>query len=424
MQSPQNGRRHSGMSRNGSFEANKTHEDYEKFKKEALDTALVRSEIKLADLEIVSEKTVKYQGTYFEMTEDAFQGLIRLCGLNKEAASNFADAFGSQTRIQLLDTLRTALSVKENRSSATIVLNTRTKAVVDIRREASSVLANSTMLGLFEDVMGAQKNMRIKRMALSSNGSIEITAVNDNWAFQIAKLKNEFFHSGLAFINQPHQSIVSPFNERLTCTNGTVYSEKGLSLILKSSSATAVSGFIGQVRQIAGMQEFEEKFKARVIRMMKTVASYAEMKHVYENVLYHLVVDDTEVRRLVDSFIPIKEVQAAYLGAGIEIESNRAMWKRADTNMTVWELVGVLTDLSSHPERYALALKGGDQAVFSLQKQAGQICFKKEYDREYEVPELFDTKTRIDHEFRDEAHSRGFGLDAEESGPSVNDLIL
>ena len=55
--------------------------------------------------------------------------------------------------------------------------------------------------------------------------------------------------------------------------------------------------------------------------------------------------------------------------------------KKAIRSMyTVWELVNKLTDLSSHPLRYGLSLRNGNASIFNLQKVAGELAFKEQYD--------------------------------------------
>jgi hypothetical protein len=392
--------------RRGFFGDTVTAESFDQFKKEALEIRLARHEVLLSDIRVLSDTKLLYAGVNYPMTDEAFGSLVKLLGVNKTVLGNFEGALGKEGRDRILDLMREALSGKGGKNKITMVLNRDKQCIVDFRKDALSVLSNSAYFNLFEDVMNHNNGMHIKRMSMSPNGSVEISVINDNWQFQVARLKDEFFQSGLVFINRPNQTIINSFNERLVCTNGMVVSEGGASITLKSSSSVHLNGFFEQVRNITQNDGLENEFKNRVTRMMKTIASYNEMHAAYTTVKYHLSVEDTGVVELLNSFIPMQEVRREYIvQTGLDIEDHSKYWKKAETSMTVWELVNGLTDISSHPEKYGISLKGGNHAIFSLQKTAGELAFKKEYDLEMEMPRIFDTKTRINKDFEGETES-------------------
>lgn len=392
--------------RRGNFGNDVSQEAYDTFKAGALDNKLIRSKVLLSDIRILAEDKLSLKGVAFKMTDDAFVSLVKVLGLTKGVMGTFESALGKGGRDKIVDLMRVAMSGKEGRSEVTVVLNRTTNAIVDVRRDAMNVLSTESYFQLFEDVMNGHSNMNIKRMSMSQNGSVEIAVVNNSWEFQVAKLNNEFFHSGLVFINKPNQTVINPFMERLVCTNGMVVSETGSSIILKSTDAVQLAGFYEQVRNITDLHGAENEFKARVVRMMKTVASYGEMRHAMTNLKYWLSSEDSQVLQTMNEYLPLNEVRAAYVAAtGMDIENEQRYWKRAETNQTVWQLVNGLTDLSSHPERHGLLLKGGNRAVFELQKVAGELAFKKEYDLEAEMPSIFDTKSRIQRDFEGDAQT-------------------
>lgn len=374
-----------------------TTEKYEAFKKEALGKSLLRQEGALSDLRVESEGRISYKGTKMDITNDAFGSLVKVLGLNKTVMGNFDKALGKGAQTELIDVMRTALAGNEAKNKVTLVMNAQTGAIVDFRKSAGSVLSNSAFFNLFEDVMNKHSNMNIKRMSIAANGAVDITAINPGWEFQVARLSDEIFHSGLAFGNKYNQSIISPFTERLVCTNGMVIQEKGMSLELKGSSASDLSTFLGAVRSIADVSFFENEFKGRVNRMANTVASYEEMHHAYTNIKHWLSVEDSEAMSTINEQLPLQEVRADYLRAGLDIENEKKVtWRKAETPMSIWEVTNVVTDLASHPEAYGLTMRGENtRGVLALQKLAGELAFKKEYDHEGSIPSIFNTRERI-----------------------------
>ena len=373
-----------------------TTEKYEAFKKEALGKSLLRVPAQLSDIKILTEDRIEYLGTKMEMTNDAFGSLVKLLGLNKTVMGNFENALGKGAKQDLMDLMRAALA-GGTKNDIALVANAKTGAIVDFRKNVGSVLSNSAFFDLFEDVMNKHSNMSIKRMNIAPNGELDITAINPGWEFQVARLSDEIFHSGLAFGNKYNQTIISPFNERLVCTNGMVIQEKGMSIMLQGGSSNEISGFLTAVRGIADVNFFENEFKARINRMSNTVASYGEMHHAYTNIKHWLTVEDTEAMSIINEQLPLLDVRADYLRNGFDIEDGaKALWKKAETPMTVWEVANVVTDLASHPEAYGLTMKGdNNRGILALQKLAGELSFKKEYDQEGTIPSIFNTRDRI-----------------------------
>jgi len=368
-----------------------TDEQYNAFKEKALHNGIVRRTVSFGDIHLVSDKIVEYSGVKFEMSEEAFKSLVKMCGMSNGQLEKINTALGEKTGAKLLDMMKVAMSGIPGKSTLCMLINRTTCKVVDFTKAAESVLSNSAFFKLFEDVMNNHTGMSIKNMALTENGNVQLSVINDNWEFNIGGLNDEYFNSGLVFINTPSSTIINPFNERLVCTNGMVVASEGLSLILKNSDPTHMNGFFDSVRNLKGVLNFEQEFKRRVIRMMDTQASFAELIEVRRSVEYHVAnTNDPEVRATIESFVPKMEVERAFLAHLINLsEQDKKTQKKIRTMLTVWDLVNKLTDLSSHPQRYGLTLKEGNSSIFQLQREAGTLAFKDQYDLECQIAQIF-----------------------------------
>jgi len=370
---------------------NFTADQYDAFKERALHNGIIRKTISFGDFRLLTDKLIEYAGTQFEITEDAFKSLVKLCGLSNGQLDKINTALGEKTSHKLLEMMQVAMSGIPGKNTLCMLVNKTTCKVVDFTKAAESVLSNNAFFALFEDVMNNQSGMRIKNMALTENGNVEISVLNDNWEFNVGGLNDEYFNSGLVFINTPSSTIINPFNERLTCTNGMVVATEGLSLILKNSDPTHVNGFFDAVRNLSGVLNFEKEFKMRVLRMMDTQASYAELIDVRKAVESQVAnMEDPFIRSTVESFIPKMEVERAFMLHKINlIDHDKKTYKKIRTMLTVWDLVNKLTDLSSHPQQYGLSLNNGNASMFMLQREAGTLAFKEQYDLECQVKQIF-----------------------------------
>lgn len=368
-----------------------TTDQYNAFKDKALNNGVIRRTLSYKDIELVSDKILKYGGVDFVMTEEAFKALVRMCGLSTGQLEKINSALGEKTSHKLIQMMQVAMAGVPGKNTLCMLVNKVNCKVVGFSKAAESTLSNNAFFKLFEDVMNNHSGMQIKNMALTENGNVELSVLNKNWEFNVGGLNDEYFNSGLVFINTPGATIINPFNERLVCTNGMVVASEGLSLILKNTDKDHVNGFFDAVRNLKGVLNFEQEFKRRVLRMMDTQASYAELLDVRKHVEYHVAnKQDPDTRSTIESFIPKIEVERAFMTHLINLsEVDTKTHKKIRTMLTVWDLVNKLTDLSSHPQRYGLTLSEGTSSIFQLQRAAGELSFKDQYDLECQIKQIF-----------------------------------
>lgn len=371
---------------------NQSGANYQSFKEKALNNTILRKTIAFSDFEILDEQTVFYAGNKLLMTETAFKNLVGLIGITSQSFKNLNAQLGDKATKSLISLMKESKAKMQDKNTVCICIDTKSLQVVNFLKNATGVLSNKAFFGLFEDVMQNHTGMEIKNMSITAEGNVEISVINNNWEFNVGNFKEEYFKSGLVFINTPDCTIVNPFNERLTCTNGMVVSEKGMSLILKNADNAQKNAFFDQVRNIPNLANFEMEFKKRISVMMQTVASYAELKEARTNAEYCIAnMADPDVSRMVESFLPTREVWQAFMAHQIDLgKLDHKHYSKIRTPFTVWELVNKMTDLSSHPKKYGFVLKEGNASMFMLQREAGALAFKQPaYDLESPVKQIF-----------------------------------
>jgi len=368
-----------------------TDDQYNAFKKRALNHSIVRKVTALSSLTLIDDKYIGYAGVNFEMTPDAFKALIKILGLSNGFVETISKNLGENVTAKLLSMMKTALGATEDKNKVCLLIDQKSSKIVGFTKSASTVLSNNAFFSLFEETMNNHSGMNIKNMGITEAGNIELSVTNDKWEFNVGGLNDEYFKSGLVFINTPNSTIVNPFNERLVCTNGLISPEKGMSMILKNTDANSVSGFFDTVRNLKGVANFEIEFKNRIIRMMATQASYAEVLSVRKTVEYSVAnMKDPDVRDTVETFIPTMYIKQAFMEQKMDLDIvDSSSYAKIRTHLNVWELVNKLTDLSSHPVQYGLTLLSGNSSIFELQRNAGKLAFKKQYDLECAVKQIF-----------------------------------
>lgn len=366
--------------------------DYDKFKQYALEKGVTRKIVSVSELDFKNAEVVTYKGSDFIVTKDAFSQFVKLLGLSTTVMQKIEQALGEKNSQQLLVMMKAAMSMKDEKHKICMLISHEGK-IVGFRKSSQIVLSNKGYMALFEEVMNKNPGMNIRNLAITEGGNLEISTINNNWQFNVAKLNDEYFKSGLVFVNTPGAMIVNPFCERLTCTNGNIVTEKGMSLILNSTEESHFQTFFDQVRNLKGALNVEDNMKHRIVKMMQTSASLAEAYTVRRTIEANVINSDfdRDTKATIESFVPTKWLEAQFKAAGYDVllMDNKDLAK-IRTNMNVWELANALTDIASNASKHGVAFKHGTSSIFNMQREAGALMFKKRYDFEEPFPQLFE----------------------------------
>lgn len=369
--------------------------EYEKFKQFALEKGVIRKIVSVGELVFVSPEEIHYiQGGKphpFVMTRDAFTQFIHILGLSVGALKKIEDALGSKNTTNLITLMKAATSLSDSKHKICMLISSMDAKVVGFRKSDRVVLSNKGYLELFEQVMEANPNMEIKEMAITEGGNMEISTVNRNWQFNVAKLSDEYFNSGLVFLNTPQAMIINPYFERLICTNGNIVTEKGHSMFLNTTEDNALRDFMNAARNLRGPLNTEDNFKLRIIKMMETTASLSEVYFVHRVVLANVMNADfdRDVKVTLESLLPVKWHEEQFKAHGHDVtQMSPKDQAKIKTGLNVWQLANALTDIASNPRKHGLAFKYAN-SVFQMQRDAGELMFKKRYDHEEPFAQIF-----------------------------------
>ncbi len=362
-----------------------TQADYQSFKKLVMGGNATRKSIPLTEFVIKSEEVLIVRGVPMEMTKEAFSSLRKFLKIGSATYKDINKTIdnGQDINLSILCAMQMEMAKDVNNNSICIIIDNTSLKIINFVKSAQGVLSNQSFLELFEDTMSNHSNMVIKNLAVNE-GIVEISVINNDWEFDVDGMKDEFFKSGVVFINTPDSTIINPFNERLVCTNGMVVSESGMSLILKKGGTEKETNvFFDNARNLKGFESFGVKFKKRIIHMMNTTASYKELHNATAAMFDAVDSSDPSVKETIDYYMCNNEIKRAYLKHNIDLTMlDQRQWARIYTMHTVWDLVNHLTELSSHPVKHGLSLKEGNTGMFTLQKNAGELAFKEIYDLE------------------------------------------
>ena len=80
-------------------------------KKETLNAQNLRKQVAFRDIELVDDKTIRYEGRLVEITEDALKSLLKMIGMSQTFATKFGELFTPEAKTQFINSMKNAMAV-------------------------------------------------------------------------------------------------------------------------------------------------------------------------------------------------------------------------------------------------------------------------------------------------------------------------
>lgn len=381
---------------------------YNEFKKYAEEIQPILKKLPLGSIEILDEKRAKIsivedgvlKTNEFGLTTNGLKSLLKTFNLNITAFESLNEAVGSNAMKMILDQLRNKMSSESKSIPVIVSISKQSKKIVSIVKSTTdaTLMDNNKYFRLVEEALNGFENsgMRIKNLTVSEEGNIAITIINDNWTFDVeglkSGLKDEYFKSGMTLIKTPNKLIINPFNERLVCINGMVDTSLGHQIVLNSTSKEALEVFFEKAKTFGKNRNiFENEFKNRIITMLSTNASYEEVLGCHNAVNNVIDINHERSRIILNSLFNIYDIKNEYeKQTRVDLLKQPVKYRsKVITEFNMWDLVNIMTDISSNTGKHEFQYRNLNSTVFNLQRYAGQLTFKENYDLGSSIPQIF-----------------------------------
>lgn len=337
---------------------------------DAIDAQPVRRTVHLAEIELVDDEKILYKGSQLRIDKSAFTDLLKILKIPQAFIKRFGEMMVEkpEAKRQFINTIKNVMTTKGNgASTVTLVLNKKDRKVIAVHKTARNLISNGGMLDVVSRVID-ENGLDIVDFSVGSNGEVAVNAVNLSKQWNIDGLKDEVFHGGVSFINNPKNGfIVSPYINRLVCANGMVSRGFQEQFKLTSTDGDSMQKFFSDISNLAKTGFRPEKFVERVQEAHSLKASLAEMFKV-KNAIKNAAQDITKEE--MESWVPVNYTTAAYHRIGVDTHLLRAgQLKNAKTDTSVWELINGLTHFATHDNGFKI----DDYTRRGLQIVAGQL---------------------------------------------------
>lgn len=349
---------------------------------ETLNSQAVRKTIPVRDIDIVNDKTIRYQGKLIEMTPEAFKGLMRIIGMSQAFAKKFETLFNAETKAKFINQMKNAMAA--NLNEITMIVSPIKRNIVGFSKQATDMISHERFLNLTDRLID-QHGFEVTNWGTNGNtGEVIINAFNPKAQFETG-ISNEVFTAGLTMKNSPFGGIqVMPYVNRMWCTNGLTTSLAQDSYQLNDLSPESMENFFQHMAELRRNGFVPTNFAETINRAMRTPASMWELERGANMIKKH-------VGERVDNWIPLSENKQAYSQIGINTdELNRAQKQNARSNQSVWSLVNGITHVATHaPDLLAFDMTDADST--RLMVDAGNILGSN-WNLSNEMPSPFAAK--------------------------------
>ena len=348
---------------------------------ETLNAQALRKTVAVRDLTIIDDKTVELDGKRLEMTDKAFKNLIAMIGMSKSFAKKFEDLFNSETKAKFINQMKNAMAAQLN--EITMIVSPIQRKVVGFAKQATDMISHERFLDLSDRLID-QHGFEVTNWGVAPDGSVTINAFNPKAQFEIG-LQDEVFTAGLTMKNGPLTGIeVSPYVNRMWCTNGLTTSFAKDNYQLADLSPASMENFFQHMAELRRNGFVPTDFAETVRRATNTPASLWELERGHNMIKRH-------VGDRADNWIPLNENWDAYHKINQDPANLSADQKRrARSNQSIWSVVNGITHVGTHAPD-ALAFDMTDADATNLMVNAGNILGSN-WNLSNEMPSPFAAK--------------------------------
>lgn len=337
---------------------------------EAIDAQPVRRTVHLAEIDLIDEEHILYKGTALKIDKSAFRDLLKVLNIPQSFIKRFTEMMVEkpEARKNFINTIKNVMtSSGSGGSTVTLVLSKADRKIVAVHKNPRNLISNGGMLDVVSRVID-ENGLDVVDFSIGKNGEVAVNAVSQKSQWDIKGLKDEYFHGGISFVNNPKNGfIVTPYINRLVCANGMVGKGFQEELKLTSTDGDQMQKFFADMSVLAANDFRPEKFIERAQEAISLKASLAEMFTI-SNAIKNAAKDIT--REELERWVPVKYTTSAYHRIGVDTHTLRAgQLKNAKTDTSVWDLVNGLTHFASHDNGFEI----DDYTRQSLQIVAGKL---------------------------------------------------
>lgn len=341
-----------------------TSQEFDTFKENVLSQKITRKKVSLGEIQIITEGVAKYAGLTFRLDPAAFTSLLAVLGISKSLRGKLIKDFG----INFAEKLIEIMSSKSSGVKAELVMlvDVKSKTILNFLRSDTAMISNTTYFNEVTNIID-KYGLDISGLHSRNNGGFSVSTLAPGSEWGMKGFNDEVFKFGLNFENDPIKgTVLSPFNQRLVCTNGMVTTDMlGASKIINTRDSW--ENFFSTINSFNSSGFRPMDFDKSIKDTMKVQASVAELEYARNIIKSNSAFDDTSL----ELYMPYRETQLAYAKKNLDITMfNPEQKKNAESATSYYDLINEMTYISSNVT--GMGVRNSDK----IQMAAGKMLSK------------------------------------------------
>jgi hypothetical protein len=348
-------------------------EEYNRRKKDAIESQAIRKVLPIRDLEIINLSTVGYKGANIKVTERAFADLLKVVGLPVKFTRDLDKLFNADTQLKFIQNLKTAISAQKD-LTVTLYVNKADKTCIKIAKSNVQVISNEGALDTISEIVD-QGNLIVNNFSINQDdGSFSINTTNPNSLFNIEGFKDEAHTGGVNFTNGPREGFkVTPYVNRLICTNGMTMRSDEDEFTMDDTGADGFKKFFNKLGDFIKRGFRPQNFDKNVVDAVNTPASLYELQSAADEILKVCPKDRTF--NDIERWVPLLETRNKYHNIGVDTTGlSQKQMKGAKTGTSIWNLLQGVTNFASADWGFGLL----ESSRMALERWAGMMLGRKD----------------------------------------------
>ena len=344
-------------------------------KQKATNMEILRKEVNLRELTISNFDTILLDGVHIKINDTAWKQLLSRIRMPRAFANRFANNWGGNVLFNLIEFIKTSRDVT-NDGNVTLVVNPETRTCIGVLPQGYASISNINFLDFVEQQIGSFN--LTPTLADVSYSSAQVNCIAPNSIFKLPNDELEVFQTGVTFTNSASRGLeIRPFVNRLVCSNGLVVPTASDAIHFNAFTSKSIETFNREFAELSNRNFIPSCFADTVLASKNTQASMSELIGARRSILNRVKDADLDY---IERYVPVERATRAYNSIGIDLnELTNGQLRTAKAGVTVWDVVGGMTNFASNSTRYKDSNTGG------IMIDAGTLLTKNIYDQHNQI---------------------------------------
>jgi hypothetical protein len=315
----------------------------------------ISGEFALSKINLKSINCINYQGIDFKVNSSAMFELFQLLKMGTGMVNEFSKV-NWELNQKTFDILKTLISKKTNLSTVNVYINENTKEIIKFtKRNLDKTLIYPSRLVNILRKINKTSNLEISSSYLYHDCfKSQIDLVFKDSEFKVGNSEIETFKFGLSVNYTGTQISISPYNERLICTNGMITRDSHSTFIYRNNMKDDdILKFYENISRLAKENYAKTILNENIEYAKKMDISISDIKMLNSKIRNNVPTPVSEnEKHILNNLLPNYELIKLDILRSKNIDIDNPDYASAlpfiQSGHNLWDVINNITDFASH----------------------------------------------------------------------------